>query len=48
MRVLGISTISNVVAGMGQGPLSHDDVLAASREAQGDLEALVRGVIQKL
>ncbi len=48
MRVLGISTVSNVVAGMGPGPLSHDDVLAASREVQGDLEALVRGVIQKL
>jgi purine-nucleoside phosphorylase len=48
MRVLGISTISNVAAGKSPGRLDHDDVLAAGAEVQGDLQALVQGVIQKL
>ena len=48
MRVLGISTVSNVAAGMSTEPLDHQEVLVASRSVQGPLEALVRGVIQKL
>ena len=48
MRVLGISTISNLAAGKSLDRLNHDDVLAAGAQVQGDLEALVRGVIQKL
>ncbi len=48
MRVLGISTISNLAAGKSPVRLHHDDVLAAGAQVQSDLEALVRGVIQRL
>lgn len=45
MRVLGISTISNLGTGIAAEPLSHDEVLAASAVVAGDLVRLVRGVL---
>jgi len=45
MRVLGISTISNLGTGIAAEPLSHDEVLAASAVVAGDLERLIRGVL---
>ena len=45
MRVLGISTISNLGTGIAAEPLSHDEVLAASAVVAGDLARLVRGVL---
>lgn len=48
VRVLGISTITNLAAGISPTALSHDEVLAAGREAGGWLETLVRGVVAEL
>ncbi len=48
LRVLGISSITNVGAGMKPGTLSHAEVLAASATLAADLANLVRGVIGQL
>jgi purine-nucleoside phosphorylase len=48
LRVLGISTISNLAAGISPSPLSHEEVLAAGRATAADLERLVRGVLRQL
>jgi purine-nucleoside phosphorylase len=48
LRVLGISSITNVGAGMKAGTLSHSEVLAASASLAGDLEVLIRGAVGQL
>ncbi len=48
LRVLGISSITNVAAGLSADAVSHDDVLEAGRRLAGDLEALIRGVLARL
>lgn len=48
VRVLGISTITNLAAGISQGPLNHEEVLEAGRAVARDLEAVVRGVVRRL
>ncbi len=48
MRVLGISTITNLAAGISPTPLSHEEVLKAGRAVAADLERLVRGVLPRL
>lgn len=48
IRVLGVSTITNLAAGLAATPLSHEEVLAAGRAVTRDLEALVRGVLRAL
>ena len=48
MRVLGISTITNLAAGISPAALSHEEVLAAGRAVAVDLERLVRGVLQRV
>jgi len=48
LRVLGLSSITNVGAGMKAGALSHSEVLTASSTLAGDLESLIRGVIGQL
>lgn len=44
--VLGISLISNAAAGIGEHPLSHEEVMAAGVAAQGRFSALIRGVLR--
>ncbi|HEX2235448.1 MAG TPA: purine-nucleoside phosphorylase [Actinomycetota bacterium] len=44
-RVLGISVVTNLAAGLGAEPLSHDEVADAGRRAAARLEALLRGVL---
>jgi purine-nucleoside phosphorylase len=46
IRVLGISTITNLAAGIATAPLSHEEVLAAGRAVTEDLAALIRGVLR--
>ncbi len=46
-RVLGISCITNLAAGLGDGPLSHDEVQEAAMAAKADLEAIVGGVVER-
>ncbi|MBI4544992.1 MAG: purine-nucleoside phosphorylase [Gemmatimonadetes bacterium] len=48
VRVLGISLISNLAAGLHAGPLEHAEVIAAGAEARGRFADLVRGVIREL
>ncbi len=48
MKVLGVSSITNVGAGLSAQSLSHADVLEAGMQVAGDLERLVRGVLIRL
>jgi purine-nucleoside phosphorylase len=48
MRVLGISTITNLAAGISPTPLSHGEVLEAGRAVAADLERLLGGVLRRL
>ncbi len=48
MRVLGLSTISNLAAGISPAPLSHAEVLEAGRAVAADLERLIRGILLRL
>lgn len=43
MSVLGVSMIANAAAGMGAGPVSHEEVLAAGAEAAPRLVELLAG-----
>jgi purine-nucleoside phosphorylase len=47
-RVLGISCITNLAAGMGSGPLSHEEVKQTADEARERFEGLLRATLQKL
>lgn len=47
MRILGLSLITNAGAGLGA-PLSHDEVLAAGKEAESRLGELLSAVVAKL
>lgn len=48
IRVLGISLISNLAAGLSTEPLHHDEVVAAGAEARPRFERLVRGVVPQM
>ena len=47
-RVLGISVVSNLAAGLSPTPLSHEEVSAAGQKAAARLETLLRGILVKL
>jgi len=46
VRVLGISTITNLAAGLSASALSHDEVLEAGREMKVSLETLIRRLVR--
>jgi len=48
MKCVGISTITNPAAGLGQATLSHQEVLETADRVKGDLARLVRGIIRGL
>jgi purine-nucleoside phosphorylase len=48
MKVLGLSVITNMAAGMSAKPLSHQDVIETSKKASSKFSALVKGVIEQL
>ena len=48
MRVLGISTVTNLAAGLGSPTLSHAEVLETADRVKGDLARLVRGIVRQL
>jgi len=48
MRVLGISCISNLAAGMGDRPLSHEDVEETARRVRSRFESLLSGVLEAM
>jgi purine-nucleoside phosphorylase len=48
MRCLGISTVTNLAAGLGAPTLSHAEVLETASRVKGDLARLVRGIVRNL
>jgi purine-nucleoside phosphorylase len=48
MRVLGISCITNLAAGIASNPLSHQEVLATGQRVSGQLIALLQQVLPRL
>ncbi len=48
LRVLGISLITNLAAGLAPAPLAHEEVIAAGAEAAARFALLVRGVLRVL
>src|SRR5260370_19913225 len=48
IRCLGISSVTNVAAGLSARALAHDEVLAVGAELAGLLERLIRGVLRRL
>ncbi|MGH7458350.1 MAG: purine-nucleoside phosphorylase [Longimicrobiaceae bacterium] len=48
LRVLGISCLTNLAAGLGGGPLSHDEVIEVGLRARGRLAALLRGTLARI
>ena len=48
IRCLGISTVTNLAAGLGGATLSHQEVLDTADRVKGDLVRLVRGVVRAL
>jgi purine-nucleoside phosphorylase len=47
-RVVGISLVTNLAAGVGEEPLSHDEVQAAATEAAGRFSALLDALLPRL
>ena len=45
MRCLGISTVTNLAAGISPTRLSHDEVMETAARVRGALTALVEGVV---
>lgn len=45
LHVLGLSTITNPAAGVGDEPLSHDEVLETGRLVRANLERLILGIV---
>ena len=48
LRVLGISCITNLAAGISKGPLSHDEVTETAATARAGFEALLVGVLEAI
>ncbi len=48
MRVLGVSCITNLAAGISATPLSHDEVTETATRVRAKFEGLLRGVLVKL
>jgi purine-nucleoside phosphorylase len=48
LRVLGISCISNLAAGIGDGPLTHEEVTATAKEVQPRFETLLSGIVEAM
>jgi purine-nucleoside phosphorylase len=48
LRCLGISTITNLAAGISPTPLSHAEVVTAAGAAGADLGRLLEGVVERL
>lgn len=47
-RVLGISVVTNLAAGLSPDPLDHEEVMVAGKRASDRLEGLLRGFLEKV
>ena len=45
VRTVGIALITNLAAGLAAGPLEHEEVLDAGKQARDRFSGLVRGVL---
>ena len=48
LRVLGISCISNLAAGISGGPLSHEEVKTTAARVQARFESLLTGILESM
>ena len=48
LKCLGISTITNLAAGLGGAKLDHKEVLETAERVKGDLARLVKGIVREL
>ena len=48
MRVLGISCITNMAAGMLPQPLDHNEVMETARRVRGQFTSLLEGIVERL
>ena len=48
LRVLGLSCISNLAAGIADGPLSHDDVKETANRVQSRFASLLAGILEAM
>jgi purine-nucleoside phosphorylase len=48
MKVLAISCVTNMAAGVLDKPLNHEEVLETARRVQGDLMAILHGVLPQI
>ena len=48
MKVLGLSMVTNMAAGITGRPLTHTEVIEATREAADNFKGLVRGIVERL
>ena len=48
MRVLGVSCITNLAAGISKEPLSHDEVTETATRVRARFQGLIGGVLEKM
>ncbi|MBL3687915.1 purine-nucleoside phosphorylase [Leucobacter zeae] len=48
MEILGLSLITNPAAGLGEDPLSHDEVIAEGKAAEPRLAELLRSIVARM
>jgi purine-nucleoside phosphorylase len=48
IKVLGISCVTNMAAGVADQPISHEEVLAIGQRVKGQFAALLRAMIPRL
>ena len=48
IRVMGVSCITNMAAGIEKAPISHQEVMEMGRRVRGDFTALISRVVEKL
>ncbi|MDX1741322.1 MAG: purine-nucleoside phosphorylase [Rhodothermales bacterium] len=48
MKVLGISTITNMAAGLSETLLNHEEVLEVGSEIRAEMETLIRAIVRNL
>jgi purine-nucleoside phosphorylase len=48
MRVLGFSCVTNLACGLAAAPITHEEVIETTARVSARLQAIVRGVVEKL
>lgn len=48
MRVLGLSCVTNMAAGVSDSPLSHAEVVEVGKKVEGELKTLILGLVEAL